>query len=155
MRYSLTFPVFLATALGLVFSVPSLAQVPPATPGAPPAQPPAPPARGPALDLSLEAAKAAIEACKAREQNVAVSVVDSAGVLKVLLAGEGAHARGVASSTTKAVTALTFKRPTSALGEQVKTDKELSDKITGNERFNVRAGGIPLTVGGEIIGALG
>ena len=120
------------------------------TPAAPP-----PPARGPALDLALEAAQVAIDTCKARDQKAAVSVVDSAGVLKVLLSTDGASSRGVSSSTSKAVTALTFKAPTSQLAERIKTDKELADKIAANTSLNARAGGVLLTVDGEIIGAVG
>jgi uncharacterized protein GlcG (DUF336 family) len=116
---------------------------------------PPPPARGPALAPALEAARAAIDACIALDQKIGVSVVDSAGVLKVVLATDGASARGVQSSTNKAVTALTFKAATSQLGEQAKTDKELADKIAANTNFNSRAGGVLIMVNDEIIGAIG
>lgn len=120
-----------------------------------PAAAPAPPARGPSLELALEAAQATLDSCKAREQKAAVSVVDSAGVLRVLLASDGASPRGVSSSTNKAVTALTFKAPTSQLAERIKTDKELADRIAANTSYNARAGGVLLLVDGEVIGALG
>ena len=139
----------LIAALSLSFAA-TLAQ----TPAAAPTQPP-PPARGPALDLALEAARTAITTCTARQQKISVSVVDSAGVLKTLLATDGASARGVASSTSKAVTALTFGQPTSALAEQIKTDKTLADKITANTSLNARAGGVLLVVNGATIGAIG
>lgn len=141
----------LAGLLILACCGPALAQT--AAPAQTPT--PAPPARGPALDLALEAAQAAIDTCKARDQKAAVSVVDSAGVVRVLLATDGASPRGVGSSTTKAVTALTFNAPTSQLAERVKTDKELADKIAANTAYNARAGGVLLTVGGELIGAVG
>lgn len=136
-----------ACAIALCAASTALAQTPPANP--------APPVRGPALDLALEAAQAAIESCKARDQKAAVSVVDSAGVVRVLLATDGASPRGVSSSTSKAVTALTFKAPTSQLAETIKTDKELADKIAANTQYNARAGGVLLAVNGEIIGAVG
>ena len=123
-------------------------------PVTPPAPPP-PPARGPALDLAVEAARSALAACTAREQKVSVSVVDSAGVLKALLASDGAHARGVASSTSKAQTAIAFKSPTSKLGEQAKTDKALAERIAANPGFNARGGGVTISVGDTIIGAIG
>lgn len=96
-----------------------------------------------------------VEACKGIEQNVGVSVVDSAGVLKVLLAADGASPRGVQSSTNKAVTALTFSSSTGKLGEQAKSDKGLADKLAANPGFNARAGGVPIQVRGETIGAIG
>jgi uncharacterized protein GlcG (DUF336 family) len=119
------------------------------------ATPPAPPARGPSLELALEAAKLAIETCTAREQKIGVTVIDSGGVQRVLLATDGASPRGVASSTNKALTALNFKAATSQLNEQIKTDKTLADAIAANSSFNSRAGGVLIKVGDEIIGAIG
>lgn len=121
----------------------------------PPNNPPVPPARGPTLDLALEAARAALEHCVANGHNVAVGVVDAAGVRKVLLAADGASPRGVQSANNKAVTALTFKAPTSQLSEQVKSDKDFAEKVAANTEFNVRAGGVLLRSGNEIIGAIG
>ncbi len=120
-----------------------------------PANPPPPPARGPSLELALEAAKTAVETCTARDQKIGVTVIDSGGIQKVLLASDGASSRGVASSTNKAVTALNFKNATSQLAEQVKTDKALADAVAANTNFNVRAGGILIKVGDEVIGAIG
>ena len=135
------------TALLIAAAAPAMAQTPPA--------PPPPPARGPALELALEAARTALDNCTARQQKVSVSVVDSAGVLKALLASDGAHARGVASSTSKALTAITFKSATSRLGEQAKADKDLADRLAANPAFNARGGGVTIAVGDTIIGAIG
>jgi uncharacterized protein GlcG (DUF336 family) len=137
----------LAASLALLVTASAMAQTPPA--------PPPPPARGPALALALEAARTAIDNCTARQQKVSVSVVDSAGVLKAVLASDGAHARGVTSSTNKAVTALTFNSPTGALGEKAKADTELNARIAANPNFNARGGGVPIAVGGTLIGAIG
>jgi uncharacterized protein GlcG (DUF336 family) len=133
------------------------AQTPPAAPQAPqvPQAAPQPPARGPALDLALEAARTAIETCRGLDQKIGVSVIDSSGALKVLLAMDGAPARGVQNSTYKAQTALTFNTPTSKLAEQIKTDKALANEFTANPNFLNRAGGIPIRVGSDIIGAIG
>ena len=110
----------------------------------------------PSLELAIEAAKIAIETCAAEGgQKIGASVVDSAGVLKVLLAADGTSPRGVTSSTNKAVTALHFKKSTSALAEQIKTDKALADTIAATPSYNARPGGILIQVGTEIIGAIG
>jgi uncharacterized protein GlcG (DUF336 family) len=76
-------------------------------------------------------------------------------VQKVLIAADGAHARGVQSSTNKAVTALTFKVPTSQLAESIKTDLGLAARIAANPSLAPRAGGVHRKVGSELIGALG
>ncbi len=133
-------------------SLPQLAaaQDPAAAPRAP-----VPAARGPALELAIEAARVAIDTCIGLEQKIGVSIVDSAGVLKVVLATDGASPRGVQSSTNKALTALAFKTATSQLGEQIKTDKELADKVAANTSYNSRAGGVLLKANNEVIGAIG
>jgi uncharacterized protein GlcG (DUF336 family) len=119
------------------------------------AAPPAPPAPGPSLELALQAARTALDTCKAKGFKVGASVIDSGGVLKVLLAQDGTSTRGVQSSTNKAVTALNFKDATSQLGERVKSDTSLAQAVSANPNFNVRAGGVLLKVKDQIVGAIG
>lgn len=122
-------------------------------PQSPPSAQPA--ARGPSLKVALVAAQKALETCKGLEQKVGVTVVDSAGVPKVVLATDGASPRGVASSTNKALTALAFGAATSDLGERAKTDADLAAKVAANASYNTRAGGVLLRVGDQVIGAIG
>src|ERR1700712_4995029 len=67
-----------------------------------PQTPPQPPARGLPLDLALEAARTAVDPCKGIDQKVAVSVLDSAGELRLLLAADGTPSRSVTNSGLKA-----------------------------------------------------
>ncbi|ARN80475.1 hypothetical protein B1812_04635 [Methylocystis bryophila] len=122
---------------------------------APQQNPPPPPARGPALDLALEAAQAALDASKAGEQKVAVSVIDSAGVLKAVLVSDGVGPRAVQNSNFKAQAALAFKESSGQLAEQVKTDKDLAEKVAANPTYVARAGALLLKVNDEIVGAIG
>ena len=134
----------------------SVGQTPgPGGSGATAGAPQAPAARGPSLKLALEAAQKALETCKGLDQKIGVTVVDSAGVLKVVLATDGASTRGVASSTNKALTALAFTTATSDLGERIKTDTALAEKVASNANYNSRAGGVLLKVGDDVIGAIG
>jgi uncharacterized protein GlcG (DUF336 family) len=119
------------------------------------AQAPAPAARGPSLKLALEAAQKALDTCKGLDQKVGVTVVDSAGVLKVVLATDGASTRGVTSSTNKALTALAFTASTSDLAEKLKSDTDLATKLSANPAYNTHAGGLLLKAGDDIIGAIG
>jgi uncharacterized protein GlcG (DUF336 family) len=121
----------------------------------PAATPPPPPARGPALALAHEAAQSAIDACRAKGFDVSVSVVDSAGVLKALLAADGAHERGVNSSTAKARTSLAFREATSAVGKRAAGDAAFDAQVKANAAYNSRAGGLPILVGEQLIGAIG
>jgi uncharacterized protein GlcG (DUF336 family) len=132
-----------------------LAQASASAPPSSPTQAPAPAARGPSLKLALEAAQKAVDTCKGLDQKVGVTVIDSAGVLKVVLATDGASTRGVASSTNKALTALAFTTATSGLGEKIKTDAALAEKVAANANYNTHAGGLLLKVGDDVIGAIG
>ncbi len=118
-------------------------------------QPARPPAPGPTLQVALDAAQAAIQACTGLSQKVGVTVLDSAGVPKVILATDGASARGVQSSTNKALTALAFNAATSELGEKSKADAGLAAKLAANPTYNTRAGGLVVLQGGVVIGAIG
>jgi uncharacterized protein GlcG (DUF336 family) len=132
----------------------ALAQGAPAPTGA--AQnPPPPPARGPGIDLAIEAAQTALEAAKAGDQKVAVSVIDSAGVLKAVLVSDGAGPRAVQNSNFKAQAALAFKEASGQLAEEVKTNKELADKIAANPNYLARAGAVLIKVNDEVIGVIG
>jgi uncharacterized protein GlcG (DUF336 family) len=112
-------------------------------------------ARGPTLKAALDAARAAVETCEGLSQKVAVTVVDSAGITKLLLASDGASTRGVQSSTNKAVTALTFDAATSELAHRAESDPELAAKFNANPGFNTHAGGVVIRIDGEVIGAIG
>ncbi|MFT3735505.1 MAG: heme-binding protein [Rhodocyclaceae bacterium] len=136
------------TCLSLAVIVPtSHAQTAPATPPAP--------ARGPSLELALEAARTVVNSCLAIDQKIGVSVLDSAGVPRVVLAADGASPRGVQSGNAKALTTLAFKQPSGQLGEAIKTDKSLADKVAADSSYAPRAGGVLLKVGDEIVGAIG
>lgn len=149
-RFIVSLPILAST----IFAMPALAADAPQQSGAAPARATA--AEGPPLELAIEAARIAIATCAADgAQTIGVSVVDSAGVLKVLLAADGTSTRGVNSSTAKAVTALTYKADTQDLSEQIKTKKTLADEIAANPALNARPGGIVIKVDDRVIGAIG
>jgi len=115
----------------------------------------APPARGVPLALALEAATVAIDTCKGLDQKVGVSVLDSSGEVRVLLAADGAATRGVQNSALKAKAALAFNTPSGQLAERVKTDRDVADRLAANPTWLARAGAVPVSVGGTLIGAIG
>lgn len=150
------FFLFLISAAG---ASPALAAEP-----APPAQaaaqanaqaPAVPAARGPALALALEAAQVAVATCSANGYKAAVSVVDSAGVLKAVLAADGASQRGVGSSAAKAFTAITYKTSSAEVAKRAEADPALLAQLNADPRHRPRAGALPLFVNGELVGAIG
>ncbi len=116
---------------------------------------PAAPARGPDTVLAREAAQAAISACSANDIKAGASIVDSAGVLRVMFSANGASQGAVESSTKKAYTAALLKDSTYNLQEKMKTDQVLTAKVNADKSLFVRPGAVPLMVGNEVIGAIG
>ena len=120
-----------------------------------PQAPPPPPARGPASALALEAAQTAIASCQHSGYNVAVTVVDSAGEVRLVLASDAAPQRAVDSSTGKALTVIAFKLPSATVAQQAASDPALAARIAADPKLRARAGALPLTVGSDLIGAIG
>jgi uncharacterized protein GlcG (DUF336 family) len=107
------------------------------------------------MALSLEAAQTAVATCKANGYNVAATVIDSAGVIRVLVAGDGAAAGPVGSSTRKANASLKYKDSSASLETKVKTDTTLDAAIKADATLMARAGAEVLMSKGAVIGAIG
>jgi uncharacterized protein GlcG (DUF336 family) len=110
-----------------------------------------------ALDLALavEAAQAAVDACAAKGFKIGATIVDAAGVPKILMAADGAGPKAVETSEQKAKTAVALKASLSDVVEKMKTDQALAAKVKGDSSLFVHAGGLLLMAGNDIIGAFG
>jgi uncharacterized protein GlcG (DUF336 family) len=111
-----------------------------------------PPARAPEMALALEAA---LSACAANGVKAVASVVDSAGVLRLLLAADGASNNSIEISQKKAFTANALKTTTSEVAEKMQKDQTFKVKIEADKTLWPRPGGLPLVVGNDVIGAIG
>jgi uncharacterized protein GlcG (DUF336 family) len=116
-----------------------------------PAQRPLP--RAPSIELALEAARAIVEACKG--YHVGVSVIDSAGTPKLYYIADGTDGSHAYTGFRKAYTALTFKMPTSKVGALTKTDPAVAAKVRADVNLLTFAGGLVLSAGDQVIGAIG
>ena len=114
-----------------------------------------PPARGPEIALALEAAQAALSACAANSVKAVASVVDSAGVLRLLLAADGASNNSIEISGKKAFTANALKAATSEIAERMEKDPAFKAKIEADKTLWPRPGGLPLMAANDVIGAIG
>lgn len=153
---NLAFAPFLAGALLVAGTAcQTQAQTPPAQPA-----PPVPEAMpfdipyGPTitLDRAKKVAAAAEEEAKKRNWKMACAIADPAGDLVYFQKIDGTQVASIAISQAKARTAATFRRPT----------KVFQDLINGGQPYLLTfpgllasEGGIPLTEGGKIIGAIG
>ncbi|WP_447984140.1 GlcG/HbpS family heme-binding protein [Nitrospira sp. Nam74] len=107
------------------------------------------------LVLANKAASAALEKCKQDGYRVTVSVVDRSGVLRTLMRGDGAGPHTTDSSTKKAYTAASLRRPSSELAEMMAKVPALQALRDMNEKILMLGGGLPIEIGGETVGGIG
>lgn len=103
------------------------------------------------LDTALKIAKAAITQCRKEGVQVAVTVVDRGGHAQVVLRDTLAMDITVPISKQKAHTAMAFNSPLSQLEGRFKGAYQVP-KLKG---LMVSAGGIPINIGGSILGGIG
>ena len=128
--------------------------------GAPDAAPPAPAptpmsvAPGPTLEQSLALAQAALGACHAKGYDGSVAVVDSAGLIKVVLRADTAPKPPVAAPM-KAAAAAAFDLAGSDMEPRAKTDAAFAAQLAAHkDLYNDHPGSIPLHRDGKLVGGL-
>ena len=84
-----------------------------------------------------------------------IAVADEAGDLKAFARMDGAPKLSIQISQDKAYTAAAFSMPTHSWFEFIKNDPPLLHGITHTPRLVVFGGGFPITLKGEIVGAIG
>ena len=103
------------------------------------------------LDTAMRIGKAAINKCRAEGVQVTVTVVDRGGHEQVVLRDVLAMPVSIPISKKKAYTAMSFNAPT----------HELIDRFQGTysvpkvDELIISTGGIPITIGGNILGGIG
>lgn len=107
------------------------------------------------LALANKAASSALEKCKQDGYRVSVAVVDRSGLVRTLMRGDGAGPHTTDSSTKKAYTAASLRRPTSELAEMIAKVPALQALRDMNEKILMLGGGLPIEIGGETVGAIG
>jgi len=110
--------------------------------------------------LTADAALQVIEACRAKATELGkafvIAVCDESGRSKATLAMDGAPLVSSQVAIDKAYTAAGFGIPTDGWFDFIKDDEPLRlGAPTGIDRLVVFGGGIPLTVDGAIVGAVG
>ena len=103
------------------------------------------------LETSLRIAQAAIKQCRKEGVQIAVTVVDRSGHAQVVLRDVLAMDITLPISKQKAHTAMAFNTPLSQLQGRF-TNPYQVPKIDG---LVLGAGGVPINVGGSILGGIG
>ena len=85
-----------------------------------------------------------------------IAIVDDGGVLKAFSRMDGAALLSVQVAQDKAYTAVGFGMPTHGWHDFIKDDPPLADGApTGIDRLVIFGGGYPITVDGQVVGAIG
>jgi glc operon protein GlcG len=109
--------------------------------------------------ISLAAAKKVAKACRdlAASRNTAMSlyIIDTAGELVHMERMDGQNYNNTRTALLKAQTALRTRQPTSIRAAQLKNDPGGLPRSTFWYNFFSVAGGIPIVVDGQMIGAIG
>lgn len=110
--------------------------------------------------LSYAGARVAVEAASARAEALAVpvniAVVDLAGGLLVFARLDGAPLLSGSIAQDKAYTVAAFNGvPTHAWFGLIEAEPALREGMVHRDRLVIFAGGVPVTVDGEMVGAVG
>lgn len=105
-------------------------------------------------ETALVAARAALDSCRRQNYQVAVAVVDRAGITQVLLRDRFAGPHTVDIATQKAWTAASFRTDTTSLAAETQPGRPMSG-LRAYPRFMAAGGGMVIQGGGSILGAIG
>jgi uncharacterized protein GlcG (DUF336 family) len=137
----------IATVAGYLFSQ---AAGQPAAPGRPTLQ-----RHSISMEAALSIARVALKAGTDRGSDVAVVVVDQAGIPLVLLRADNGTEQFVEGARQKAWTAVNFRASTRELFEDIKKGKEDFSQLPHVPGALFLMGGCPLKGGSRVVGSVG
>lgn len=105
-------------------------------------------------ETALAAAQAAMASCRKQDFQVAVAVVDRAGITQVLLRDRFAGAHTVEVAANKAWTAASFRTSTMSLAAETQPGRPMSG-LRSLPRFLAAGGGVVIEGGGSFFGGIG
>jgi uncharacterized protein GlcG (DUF336 family) len=106
------------------------------------------------LNLALEIAQGAVKACADQKYSVSAAIVDRGGVLKTLIRADGAAIHTPGAAQRKAYTSASSRTATSDMARTIQQNPGAA-QLVAVDGFLVLAGGVPIKVGNETIGAVG
>lgn len=108
--------------------------------------------------ISLEQAKKAVVAAEAESRknnwNMVIAVLDTGGHLVMLERMDGVQLGSIGAAQDKAYSAVMYRRPTKVFQDLV-AQGGANIRLLGLRGASVLEGGIPIIVGGQLIGAIG
>ncbi|MFV3074814.1 GlcG/HbpS family heme-binding protein [Niveispirillum fermenti] len=107
------------------------------------------------FDIAQTIVSNAVKAGAGQGVNVAVVVVDRAGRVVASGRSEAAGFVNLTVAERKAVASASFGAPTLAVLEMVKGDQILLSSVMGETSLSILPGGMPITLDGQPVGAVG
>lgn len=107
------------------------------------------------LAMATKAAQIASEACSTAGYNVSVAIVARSGVTKAILRADNAGPHTVGSSTGKAFTSASLGRDTAGLAGFIGGNPQNDGLRDMDARLVIQAGGLPIKIGGALVGGIG
>jgi uncharacterized protein GlcG (DUF336 family) len=107
------------------------------------------------LEMATQAAQVAVEACSTEGYNVSVAIVARSGNTTVLLRADNAGPHTVGSSTGKAFTSASLGRDTAGLAGFIGGNPQNGGLRDMDSRLVIQAGGLPIKIGGALVGGIG
>lgn len=132
----------IALATALIAPVTALAQELPTTPYLP-------------LAMATEAANVALAACAEQGHNASVAIVARDGATKVLLKADNSGPHTGSSATGKAFTSASLGRDTAGLADFITGNPQNNGLRDMDARLVIQAGGLPIRIGGALVGGIG
>jgi uncharacterized protein GlcG (DUF336 family) len=107
------------------------------------------------LSMATQAAQAAVDACSTEGYNVSVAIVARSGMTKTILRADNAGPHTVGSSTGKAFTSASMGTDTAGLAGFIGANPENGGLRDMDSRLVIQAGGLPIKIGGVLVGGIG
>jgi uncharacterized protein GlcG (DUF336 family) len=105
-------------------------------------------------EVALAAAQAALKQCRDNGFQVAVAVVDRFGQAQVMLRDRYAGLPAAETATSKAYTALSFRKSTSELAKSIRSG-QMDPGLAQLPHVAMLAGGLVIEAGGTLLGGIG
>ncbi len=103
------------------------------------------------MDVAVKIAQATIKKCRKEGVNVTVTVIDRGGDAQVVLRDTLAMDVTVGISMKKAYTAMSFN----TRGDELQSRYKKIGPIGNYSEFLLQGGGVPINIGGTIMGGIG
>lgn len=107
------------------------------------------------LEMAVTAAQTALRSCAASSHNVSVAIVGRDGATKVLLKADNSGPHTASSAEGKAFTSAAMGRDTAGLAQFIADNQQNAGLRDMDPRLVIQAGGLPIRIGGALVGGIG